>query len=77
MKEFEFTFEKGLVAGLRRFQTNPRGTETLMDCHNLMPMEQGLEVHEQLTLIGTEATQFLLLESGDYFLLENADKLII
>ena len=77
MKEFDFTFEKGLTKGLRRFRTNPRNQEALVDCHNWMPMEQGVEAHEALTDILAGTGFFLLLENGDFFLLENGDKLII
>ncbi len=77
MKEFDFDFEEGLLKGLRRFSTNPRNTEALTDCHNWMPVERGLEVHEELVLIGAAVDYFLLLEIGDSLLLETGDKIII
>ncbi len=61
MKEFDFDFDEGLLKGLRRFSSNPRNSQNLTDCHNWMPMEQGLEVHEQLVLIGAAVDYFLLL----------------
>ena len=46
MKEFEFTFDEGLNKGLRRFSNNPRNSQSLVECHNLAPSEQGLALHE-------------------------------
>jgi len=46
MKEFEFTFDKGLRSGLRKHFSNPRNEQALVECHNLMPIETGLEIHE-------------------------------
>jgi len=49
MKEFEFTFDEGLNKGLRRFSNNPRNSQSLVECHNLAPSEQGLALHEAVT----------------------------
>jgi len=49
MKEFEFTFDKGLRSGLRKHSSNPRNEQALVECHNLMPTEAGLEVHKAVT----------------------------
>ena len=49
MKEFEDIFSKGFLKGLRSDEENPRNEEALLECHNWMPMEEGLEVHEQIT----------------------------
>ncbi len=48
MKEFEYPLTDILLKGLRRFP-GPRNAEELEDCHNLMPMEERLNVHEQIT----------------------------
>ena len=77
MKEYEFTFQEGLTKGLRRHFTNPRNKEALVECHNWMPTETGLEAHEAVTLIGSIVDSFLLLENGDFLLLENGDRIII
>jgi len=49
MREFEFTFDEGLKHGLRRFSNSPRGEQALVECHNLAPADQGLELHEAVT----------------------------
>ena len=46
MKEFEYTFDKGLMSGLRKHFTNPRNEQALVELHNWMPTEAGLVVHE-------------------------------
>ena len=46
MKEFEFTFQKGLTSGLRKHFTNPRNEQALAECHNWRPTEAGLVAHE-------------------------------
>lgn len=46
MKEFEFTFDKGLRTGLRKNTTSPRDEQALIECHNLAPAEEGLGLHE-------------------------------
>ncbi len=48
MKEFEFTFQKGLASGLRKHRSNPRDNEALVECHNFRPTESGLQVHESV-----------------------------
>lgn len=49
MKEFEFTFDKGLRLGLRTHYSNPRNEQALVECHNLMPTEKGIEGHKAIT----------------------------
>jgi len=51
MKEGDYIFEDGLKQGLRRFDPNPRNSQSLVECHNWMPIEQGLETHEEIKLI--------------------------
>lgn len=46
MKEFELTFDKGLRLGLRKYSSNPRNEQGLVECHNLAPGESGLKLHE-------------------------------
>ena len=73
MKGYDFTFEKGLRGGLRKHYMNPLNEEALVECHNLAPTESGLEPHEDVVLIGAAADFFLLMESGDYILMEDHD----
>ena len=47
MKEFETTFDK--FTGLRPFKSGRRNEFSLVGCHNLVPKEQGLELHEVVT----------------------------
>lgn len=54
MREFSVKFEKGLSRGLRRETSNPRNSEALVECHNLMPTKAGLEPHEVIELIGED-----------------------
>ena len=42
MKEFTFTFEKGLKKGLRKHHDNPRNNEALVTCLNVKSSESGL-----------------------------------
>lgn len=59
MREGDYIFEDGLTKGLRRFDSNPRNEQTLVECHNWMPIEQGLEAHEvvKIIVIGTTYDQ--------------------
>ena len=57
MREFSVKFDKGLGEGLRRYSTNRRDSEALVECHNLEPTKSGpkdlsLEPHEEIELIG-------------------------
>lgn len=54
MKEFEFTFDKGLRGGLRKNASSPRDEQTLVECHNLMPAEAGLVLHEAVVGLNTD-----------------------
>lgn len=49
MKEFELTFDEGLRHGLRRFSTNPRNEQGLVECHNIAPTEASPGLHEAVT----------------------------
>ena len=77
MKGYDFTFKEGLRKGLRKHYMNPFNEEDLVECHNMAPTESGLEPHEDIILIGAAEDFFLLLESGDYVLTENGDRIII
>ena len=44
--------DKALREGLRRFSNNPRNMPGLVECFNLAPAEQGLEVHETIIDLG-------------------------
>ena len=46
MKSFIYVFEEGLKGGLRKDSSNPRNRQDLVECHNAMPGEAGLEPHE-------------------------------
>jgi len=46
MKAFTYTFKEGLLKGLRRFALHPRNEQTLVECHNAMPCEEGLRPHK-------------------------------
>ncbi|KKL91355.1 hypothetical protein LCGC14_1895540 [marine sediment metagenome] len=48
MKEFKENFEEGLTKGLRRFKTNPRNNQALLECHNWEPTEKGLKPREEI-----------------------------
>lgn len=56
MKEFNFRLKDTLFAGLRRFANNPRENEALIECHNLAPAENGLELHEYVTSMNESAS---------------------
>ncbi len=51
MIEADFTFDSGLIKGMRRFHKTPRNSQELVECHNWMPAEQGLKPPELITLI--------------------------
>ena len=57
MKEFNFKLKDTLFAGLRKFPNNPREDKALIECHNLAPVEGGLELHEYVTSMN-ESTSF-------------------
>ena len=56
--------DKALREGLRRFSNNPRNMPGLVECFNLAPAEQGLEVHETITDLG--ATGVTWVGEGQY-----------
>lgn len=49
MREYEYTFRDGLLRGLKRFKSEPRYKQSLVECHNLAPSEEGLKLHEAVT----------------------------
>lgn len=56
MKEFEFTFDKGLRSGLRKNTTSPRDEQALIECHNFAPAEEGLGLHEAVNSLNVAYT---------------------
>ena len=76
MREFEFSIVEGLTKGLRRFSTVSRNVETLIECHNWAPTDEGLEVHEAITLVGGSES-YLLYDDDDFILQAGTDKIII
>jgi len=55
MKAFPYIFNEGLVKGLRRFSLNPRNEQTLVECHNAMPCEEGLRPHEVVLSLDSDS----------------------
>ena len=53
MRAFQYIFNEGLGGGLRRFSSNPCNKQSLTECHNAMPNEDGLVPHE--TVISLDA----------------------
>jgi len=76
MKEFEYTFDKGLKGGLRRFKETMAGDQTLVECHNLMPTEQGLRIHHFINLFTASTDQYILQEIEDKLLTEAGDGIL-
>ena len=76
MKEFEFSFDDGLKSGLRRFKTIPRNVETLIECRNWAPTNEGLEIHEAINLISGDLS-YLLKGTGDYVITDTGDQIIL
>jgi len=54
MKAFQFVFGEGLTKGLRRFSSNPRNNQNLVECHNAMPNEDGLVPHVVITSLDAD-----------------------
>ena len=54
MKAFQYVFEEGLMKGLRRFSSNPRNNQDLVECHNAMPSENGLKFHKVVTSLNAD-----------------------
>ena len=52
MRQGEVDLSKALKRGLRRFAVSPRNSLWLVDCHNLAPAEDGVEVHEEIESLG-------------------------
>jgi len=48
MKSFRVSL-KDFVKGLRKFQTGPLNKDTLIECFNVAPTDEGLEIHETIT----------------------------
>ena len=55
MKVQIFTFKEGLLKGLRRFTNNPRNSQNLVECHNVMPTEGRPEPHEVVVSLDGDA----------------------
>ena len=55
MRGFQYTFDKGLVGGLRRFSSNPRNKQDLVECHNAMPSDDGLRPHVDVTSLDADS----------------------
>ena len=49
MKAFELPLSRALQNGLRPYDRSIRNNEYLEECHNLAPMEGGVEAHETIT----------------------------
>ena len=56
MKEFNMKLKETLFTGLRKFTNNQRRDEAVIECHNLAPAEQGLELHEYVTSMNEAAS---------------------
>jgi len=54
MKAFQYVFDEGLFKGLRRFSSNPRNNQNLVECHNAMPNEDGLVPHAVITSLDAD-----------------------
>jgi hypothetical protein len=54
MRAFQYIFNEGLGGGLRRFSSNPRNKQSLTECHNAMPTEDGLRPHEVITSLDAD-----------------------
>ena len=54
MNSIKVTFDKGLLKGLRQFDTNPLNEEALLECFNMAPAEKGLEAHEPIVDINAD-----------------------
>ena len=83
MKQGEIDLTAALKRGLRRFSSSPRNSAWLIQCHNLAPVEDGLEEHEAITSLGASgvswggggqysAISYYLLESGGDTLTDSA-----
>jgi len=55
MKAFQYVFDEGLHKGLRRFSSNPRNKQDLVECHNAMPSEDGLNPHDVVTSLDADS----------------------
>lgn len=51
MKAYKHIFREGLTKGLRRFATHPRNIQALVECHNAVPREEGLESYSPLDVV--------------------------
>ena len=57
MKEFEFNFDD-LGVGLVPYVNRPRNEKGLLECQNVMPMEEGLEIHEVFTSLNADSVSW-------------------
>ena len=51
MRAYTHLFREGLTKGLRRSSTNPRNSQALIECHNVVPSEQGLKNFRELSQV--------------------------
>ena len=51
MKAYTHIFREGLTKGLRRYATHPRNVQSLVECHNAVPREEGLESYANLDVV--------------------------
>ena len=49
MKSFSSKSFESVLVGLRRFSENARDEVELIECHNLAPAEEGLELHSAIS----------------------------
>ena len=54
MRGFQYTFQEGLTGGLRRYSSNPRNKQSLVECHNAMPSDDGLRFHIDVTSLDAD-----------------------
>ena len=49
MRSFNYSFREGLTKGLRQYATHMRNIQGLVECHNALPMEEGLTAYTPIT----------------------------
>ena len=65
MRGYQIPFIKQLANGLHSFATITLGNPQLLECYNLMPVEQGLRGHEVIHGIGLTSAYFNYLQIRD------------
>jgi len=56
VKEFNYKLKDTLFEGLRKFPNNPRENGSVVECHNLAPAENGLELHDYIYSLNEAAS---------------------